>query len=77
MAVRYAPDAMVAAVARTPMRPVRVAATAALAPGSMTPRIGMSRSIRSCSGAIALTVLQAMTSALTSRVTRWRAHESA
>ena len=66
---------MVAAVASTPMRPRRVAATAARAPGSMTPSTGMSSSTRSRSGATALTVLHAMTSAFTPRaheVTRAR-----
>ena len=68
---------MVPAVASTPMRPVFVAATAARAPGSTTPRTGMSSSMRSRSGATALTVLQATTSALTPRSTMWRAHASA
>ena len=47
------------------MRPVRVAATAARAPGSTTPSTGMSSSTRSRSGATALTVLHATTSAFT------------
>ena len=59
------------------MRPVVVAATAARAPGSTTPSTGTSSSMRSRSGATALTVLHATTSAFTSRVARCCAHASA
>ena len=64
-------------VARTPMRPVLVAATAARAPGSMTPSTGTSSSTRRRSGATALTVLHATTIAFTSRSTRCLAQASA
>ena len=73
----YAPEAMVPAVASTPIFPILVAATAASAPGSMTPRIGMSNSTRKRSGATALTVLQAMTMAFTPRRTRCEAQPMA
>ncbi len=37
----YAPDAIVASVPMTPIRPFRVRSTAARAPGSITPTIGI------------------------------------
>ena len=73
----YAPEATVAAVASTPMRPTFVAATAARALGSMTPRMGRSNSTRRRSGATALTVLHAMTMAFTPRPARYRVHPMA
>jgi hypothetical protein len=49
----------------TPMRPPRVAATAAVAPGSTTPMTGSGCSERSASSAWAVAVLQATTTAFT------------
>ncbi len=58
---------MVPVVPTTPIRPVRVADTAASAPGWITPTTGMSSSSRSVASAWAVAVLQAMTSSLMSR----------
>ena len=55
------------------MRPVVVAATAADAPGSITPTTGISSSSLSACSAWAVAVLQAMTSSLMSRDRRRRA----
>jgi hypothetical protein len=68
---------MVPAVPRTPITLPSEAATAARAPGSITPRTGRSSSTRNTSSATALTVLQATTMAFTPRSMRTLAQPSA
>src|SRR5262249_29913203 len=73
----YAPDEIVPVVPSTPTAPPLAAATAARAPGKITPSTGLSSSTRNISSATALTVLQATTIALTPRRRSTRAQPTA
>jgi len=73
----YAIDSAVARVQITPMRPVRVAATARRVAGRITSTTGTSYRSRASRSMAALAELQAMTRAFTSCSTRWSRHSRA
>ena len=71
IACRYSWLKSVPSVEITPIRFFLVASTAACAPGLMTPTMGMSNFSRAWLRAAAVAVLQAMTTSLTSRLSRY------
>ncbi len=70
MAWRYCWLAKVPSVLITAIRPLRVASTAACAPGAITPTMGTSNRSRAACSAAAVAVLQAITTSFTSSPTR-------